>query len=135
MTKMIKYLLFITHNFLLMLSRINSNDICLRCINTVSIILCNGFFSCFGIIYMFLISRRLVSFNKLFFFTFSIIFCLIVFIFMHRSYLKSYDHIMEELSLTYKYNNKKYILFFLISFFIPILLIGIGLVILRKFLY
>lgn len=135
MKKVIEFLIFITFKSLLLLAKINSDDISIRCINTVSIILCNVFFVVFGTIYMILISNKIVFFNKMFFWGFTICFCVTIFISMHKSYLEHYSYIIKKLDKSYKYSNIKYLMLFLVSFLTPILMIGIGLSILREFLY
>lgn len=133
--KPINFLIFITHKALLILSKFNSEDIEVRVLNVVSSIFFNLFVFFYGVAAMLLISNNLIAYNRPFFFCLLISMCVTIAIFIHKTFRKNYYNIIEESDKKYRFTNLKYLIVFLVSFLTPIMMIGIGLIFLRKLLY
>jgi len=130
------FVLFITHKFLFLFKTVDSKNFARRSINTVSWIVCNVFLLLFFIVYMLLISRHIINYNRLF------IILAISFCFLSTNVLLSlrynkenYNLAISKLEGRYTYSRLKICILFCVFFFVPLLSLGIGTVFLRNILY
>jgi ABC-type Fe3+ transport system permease subunit len=130
------FLIYVTHNFLLVSKRLNTQGIQLRCKNIVSIIISLTCMSLFTTFYMVLISTRFLTYNKFAFFSIILILCITIILIILRKYSqKRYEYTIKIFSERYRFGKVHSTIAFLICFFTPILFIGVGLVLLRHILY
>jgi hypothetical protein len=130
------FLIYVTHNFLLVSKRLNTQDIQLRCKNIVSIIISLTCMSLLATFYMVLISTRFLTYNKFAFFSIILILCITIILTISRKYSqKRYEYTIKIFSERYRFDKVHSTITFLICFFTPILFIGVGLVLLRHILY
>lgn len=130
------FLIYITHTFLLIIRKDNQKDIRTRCVNVVSTILCTLCLSAISVCYMVMISKQILSYNKALFLIIIIALCVSIFIGLTKRYTdKRYNDVTHNLENRFSFSQSKIIAIFFITFLVPILLVGIGLVFLRQLLY
>lgn len=130
----IDFITFVTNEFLILVNR-PDDDIKNRCINLVCLSIFNYIIFVFSIIYMWSISRGIFEYSKLFFTVFVIILILLIFFLVKRRYNLNYELVIEKYKGKYIFSKFIISLLFIAIFFTPIFGIGIGIVILRDFLY
>lgn len=130
----IDFITFVTNGVLILVNK-PDDDIKNRCINLVCINIFNYLILVFLILYMWLISRGVFEYSKLFLAVFTILLIFLIFVLVKKRYMLSYESIIEGYKNKYSYSNLIISLLFIMIFFIPIFGIGFGIVILRDLLY
>lgn len=129
------YILFITHSFLLIVRKLNNEDVEGRAKNALAIMVFLISLLLSAIIYGLGISVKLISYNKPAIFIWgTALFFLIRFLIFKR-YKTKYYEVVETLKNQFSYDNKRVVFSFLILWFIPIFLLWIGMIIFRQFIY
>lgn len=129
------YILYITHSFLLIVKKLNNEDIEGRSKNALAIMVFLISLLLSAIVYGLGISTKLISYNKPVIFVFGIgLFFLIRYLIFKR-YKTQYYEVVDTLKNQFSYSNKRVVFSFLILWFIPIFLLWIGVIILRQFIY
>lgn len=128
------YLIYVTHNFLLLVNKVNPYNLRERSVNAVSLML---FFLCFLIvsaIYMLLINVGFLAFNKIIYFIACILSFVLIYSFINKRYKAKYDFVIELLDRKLNYNNRTFIILFLLIWFIPLVSFWGGLLFIRSLL-
>lgn len=129
------YILYITHSFLLIVKKLNNEDIEGRAKNALALMLFFPSLLLFFFVYMISISTELFSYNKIVIFIFTISIFLTLRYLIFKRYKTQYYEVVDTLKKQYSYNNKRIVFSFLILWFIPIFSFWIGVIILRQFIY
>lgn len=129
------YILYITHSFLLIVKKLNNEDIEGRAKNALALMLFFPSLLLFFFVYMISISTELFSYNKIVIFIFTISIFLTLRYLIFKRYKTQYYEVVDTLKKQYSYNNKRIVFSFLILWFIPIFSFWIGVIILRQFIH
>jgi hypothetical protein len=129
------YILFITHSFLLIVRKLNNEDIEGRAKNALTIIVFLISLLLSVIIFGLGISVKIISYNKLSIFIWGIALFFVNRFLIFKRYKTRYYKVIETLKIQFSYDNNRVVFTFLILWFIPIFLLWISLIILRHFIY
>lgn len=126
------YILYITHSFLLIVKKLNNEDIEGRAKNGLSIMVFLVCLFLLAILYGLSISNKLISYNKP-----AIVFCgivlfLVVRLLIFSRYKTRYYEVIETLKNRFSYSNRTVIFSFLVFWTIPIFLLWIGVIVIRQ---
>lgn len=128
----IEYLIYVTHNFLILLKKVNDRDIKGRCINGVAIIIFLFCFLVFSIIYVLFIRITMLSFSETIYFVACISTFMLSFNAVNRRYRDIYESTVEILDNRLKYGKSKIIIIFVFIWFIPIFSFWGGVLLLKQ---
>lgn len=131
---MIDKLLFIATKFLLIVNK-PDKSIKERSILIVLVIVFLNYWFAVTLIYMLLISKGIVTFNKnlyIFVFAFSVV---TTYYLLNKKYSKNYDNVINELNNKPQLESSQTVVLFLFLYVLPFLLCGIGLLLLKQGLY
>lgn len=126
------YILFVTHRFLLILKRINNEDIEGRSKNALAIMVFMLSLAMFSVVYSIGISLNIIVYNKISIFTFTILLFLLIHYWISKRYKTGYYEIIKTLENKFTYSRKRIIISFLILWFVPIFLVWISILFLRQ---
>jgi len=130
------FLLFITNRFLIILKTVDSKDVYRRSINIISWMISNVFLIIFCVVYMLLISKRVIRYNNLITFgVVTICFISVNYILSIRYRKEKYNHVITSLKSKYIYSKFKICWIFCLLLFVPLLSLGLGVVVLKNILY
>jgi len=129
------YILYITHSFLLIVKKLNNEDIEGRSKNALAIMVFLIGLLLSSIAYGLGISSRLISYNKPVIFIYGIVLFFVVRYLIFKRYKNQYNEVIETLTNKFTYTKTRIVLSFLIFWFIPIFLLWIGIIILRQSIY
>ncbi|RTL48891.1 MAG: hypothetical protein EKK39_11810 [Sphingobacteriales bacterium] len=133
--KALDYILYITHGFLLIVKKLNNEDIEGRSKNVLAIIVFLFSLLLSSIAYGIGISNKLISYNKTRIFVFGIALFFIVRYLIFKRYKNQYNEVIETLTNKFSYSKTRIVLSFLIFWITPIFLLWIGIIILRQSIY
>ena len=131
----LNFFLFITHSALIIMKKANPKGMILRSLNIVSVMVCNFLTFIFSVFYMFLISGRILQYNKIFAITTILVLWAAVFIYMRKKYQKDYRNKMKEALDKCPINNSRIILLFFGCFLASFLIVGLGVLCIHKYLH
>lgn len=129
------YLLYITHNFLILLRRVNSADIQGRVMNALAIMMFFLSFLVLTIVYMVLIRFLEIKFNSIGYFLTCISLFVLLSVFVRRTYRRTYDTTIAQMNNRFNYSNKTIVMMFILFWFIPILSFWGGILLFSEWLH
>ncbi len=133
--KVLDYILYINHSFLLIVRKLNAEDIEGRSKSALAIIV---YFIClllFCITYGICILFKLASYSNPTIVVSVMVFYILSRYFIFKRYKNQYNTIIETIGKTKNYSKTKTVFYFLFFLFTPIFLFWIGLIMLREFIY
>jgi high-affinity Fe2+/Pb2+ permease len=104
---MIDYLLYITYKFLFFFKKYNSNNLKLRAINGVAIILFFSSLLVCSILFMLLIKFNLLRFNKIIYFLLCVGLFICISKALNNRYKMTFDEVIKRFDASITYSKKK----------------------------
>lgn len=114
------YTLYIIHSFLLIVRKLNNEDIEGRSKNALALILFFPSLLLLAIVYILGISNNLISYNKSAIFIFGIVLFLIIRYLIFKRYKIRYLEVVETLKKQFPYSTKTFVFSFFLLWLIPI---------------
>lgn len=133
--KLIDYILFINHTFLLILKNINNDEIEERSKNALVFMIYFIALLLSSIPYGLCLSLKIISYNKYYIFFIGILLFLIIRYLVFRRYKYNYNDIIERQTIRYTISKNKIIICFLLFWFIPIFVFWLGMIVLRSIIF
>ncbi|RQO79446.1 hypothetical protein DBR40_03580 [Pedobacter sp. KBW01] len=131
----LEFLMFITHRFLTIMKKFDSQRIVLRTFNIVSLMVANVLMFFYGLIYVLLVSSEVISNNMPLVIATVFLLWLIVFIGVRRKYKNVFRKAMKEAVNKYRFSDRKITVVFFGCFLGSFIIIGCGIIFLRLYIY
>lgn len=129
------FLMFVTYRFLTRMKRFSPKNIVLRTFNIVSVMIANIVLFLFSIIFMFLIKLKAINYGAPLVIALVCLLWLLVFIVVRRKYRKVFRKAMRERIGKYPFSEGKNTVLFFCCFFGSFIIIGCGVLFLRRLIY
>lgn len=128
-------LMFITHSFLMLIKRANPKGIVLRSLNIVSVMIANILVFLFSVVYMFLISLKLIGYSRPLVVTIILLLWLMAFIGMRWKYRNVYSKVIKKATGRYPFSDRKITVLFFVCFLTSFIIVGFGVLCFRMYFY
>ena len=133
--KILNFILYISHSFLLLIKKVNNQDLKGRTKNALVLIIFMLCLSLISLIYSVGIFLSLVKYNGIILFSLSILIFFLIRYLIFKRYNQSYNNIIEELKKKFNFRKRTIIVLFLAIWILSISSVRISVLLVREFVY